>query len=87
MSIGEFAKRSQLSPKALRLYDKLGLLRPARVDADSAYRFYEQPNSSEHALYPRCVNCRFHPPISKPSSTSSQGCRRAHQRVLGGCRD
>lgn len=41
MSIGEFARRSRLSPKALRLYDKLGLLPPARVDADSGYRFYE----------------------------------------------
>jgi DNA-binding transcriptional MerR regulator len=41
MSIGEFARRSRLSPKALRLYDKLGLLRPARVDADSGYRYYE----------------------------------------------
>ena len=41
MSIGEFARRSGLSPKALRLYDKLGLLPPARVDADSGYRFYQ----------------------------------------------
>jgi DNA-binding transcriptional MerR regulator len=41
ISIGEFAKRSQLSPKALRLYDKLGLLPPARVDPDSGYRLYE----------------------------------------------
>lgn len=41
MSIGEFARRSRLSPKALRLYDKLGLLPPARVDADLGYRFYE----------------------------------------------
>jgi DNA-binding transcriptional MerR regulator len=41
MSIGEFAGRSRLSPKALRLYDELGLLPPARVDEDSGYRFYE----------------------------------------------
>lgn len=41
MSIGEFASRSQLSPKALRLYDELGVLPPARVDEDSGYRFYE----------------------------------------------
>jgi len=41
MSIGEFARRSQLSAKALRLYDELGLLPPARVDEDSGYRFYE----------------------------------------------
>ena len=41
MSIGDFARGSRLSPKALRLYDELGLLRPARVDEGSGYRFYE----------------------------------------------
>jgi len=41
MSIGEFARRSRLSAKALRLYGDLGLLAPARVDEDSGYRFYE----------------------------------------------
>jgi DNA-binding transcriptional MerR regulator len=41
MSIGEFARRSRLSAKALRLYDARGLLPPARVDEDSGYRFYE----------------------------------------------
>jgi DNA-binding transcriptional MerR regulator len=41
MSIGEFARRSRLSPKALRLYDGLGLLSPARVDELSSYRYYE----------------------------------------------
>jgi DNA-binding transcriptional MerR regulator len=41
MSIGEFARRSRLSPKALRLYDGLGLLSPARVDELSGYRYYE----------------------------------------------
>lgn len=40
MSIGEFARRSRLSQKALRLYDEPGLLTPARVDPDSGYRFY-----------------------------------------------
>lgn len=41
MSIGEFARRSRLSPKALRLYDGLGLLSPARIDELSGYRYYE----------------------------------------------
>jgi DNA-binding transcriptional MerR regulator len=41
MSIGEFARRSRLSAKALRLYDGLGLLSPARVDEVSGYRYYE----------------------------------------------
>lgn len=41
MSIGEFARRSRLSPKALRLYDGRGLLSPTRVDELSGYRYYE----------------------------------------------
>jgi DNA-binding transcriptional MerR regulator len=40
MSISEFARRSRLSPKALRLYDEMGLLPPARVDAATGYRVY-----------------------------------------------
>jgi protein phosphatase len=41
LTIGTFARASRLSPKALRLYDELGLLRPARVDPVSGYRLYE----------------------------------------------
>ena len=41
MRIGEFARRSRMSAKALRLYDERGLLAPARVDEDSGYRFYQ----------------------------------------------
>jgi DNA-binding transcriptional MerR regulator len=40
MSIGEFARLARLSAKALRLYDELGLLLPAKVDPDSGYRWY-----------------------------------------------
>jgi DNA-binding transcriptional MerR regulator len=42
LSIGAFARRTRLSPKALRLYDRLGLLRPADVDAASSYRRYRE---------------------------------------------
>jgi DNA-binding transcriptional MerR regulator len=42
LSIGEFAQRTRLSPKALRLYGSLGLLLPAQVDPDSGYRFYRE---------------------------------------------
>ena len=41
ISIGEFARRSRLSLKALRLYDKRGVLVPARVDPASGYRYYD----------------------------------------------
>ncbi|MEV0317126.1 MerR family transcriptional regulator [Streptomyces sp. NPDC050658] len=40
LSIGEFAARARLSPKALRLYDRLGLLTPAYVDRTTGYRHY-----------------------------------------------
>lgn len=39
--IGEFSKLSMLTVKALRFYEKEGLLIPARVDEWSGYRFYE----------------------------------------------
>lgn len=41
LTIGAFARAARLSPKALRLYDELGLLRPAAVDGDSGYRYYD----------------------------------------------
>ena len=42
LTIGVFARRSRLSPKALRLYDRLGILGPADVDEDSGYRRYTE---------------------------------------------
>lgn len=38
--IGEFSKLSQVTVKALRHYDRMGLLRPARVDPFTSYRYY-----------------------------------------------
>ncbi|MDH6136479.1 serine/threonine protein phosphatase PrpC [Kitasatospora sp. MAA4] len=48
LTIGAFARASRLSPKALRLYDELGLLRPVEVDPSSGYRFYH-PDQLERA--------------------------------------
>jgi DNA-binding transcriptional MerR regulator len=42
MTIGEFSRRSQLSLKALRLYERLGLLRPVAVDPGNGYRRYHE---------------------------------------------
>lgn len=50
VSIGEFARRSRLSVKALRLYDELGVLVPARVDRQSGYRYYELDQLSDARL-------------------------------------
>lgn len=48
VSIGEFARLSRLSPKALRLYDSTGLLEPARVDRATGSRHYAR-DQLEHA--------------------------------------
>lgn len=40
LTIGAFAARARLSAKALRLYDRLGLLPPAYVDEVNGYRYY-----------------------------------------------
>lgn len=40
LTIGDFAREAGLTPKALRLYDDLGLLPPAQVDQHSGYRRY-----------------------------------------------
>lgn len=39
-STGELAKICNVTPKTLRFYDKLGLLKPAMVNAQNGYRFY-----------------------------------------------
>jgi DNA-binding transcriptional MerR regulator len=38
--IGDFSRLTQVTVKALRHYDDLGLLRPAHVDRDTGYRYY-----------------------------------------------
>jgi DNA-binding transcriptional MerR regulator len=46
MTIGEFAQRSRLSAKALRLYDQLGLVVPASTDPVNGYRFYRDDHGA-----------------------------------------
>jgi DNA-binding transcriptional MerR regulator len=41
LPVGRFAKLSGLTPKMLRHYDRLGLLRPAVHDPDTGYRHYD----------------------------------------------
>ena len=41
LKIGEFSKLSHLTVKALRFYEKEGLLEPAFIDPWTGYRFHE----------------------------------------------
>lgn len=53
LSIGEFARMSGLTPKALRLYDDLGLLAPTRVDPFNGYRWYAPEQLDQARLVAR----------------------------------
>ena len=39
-TIGEFSKLGRISPRMLRYYDAMGLLRPTRI-GENGYRYYE----------------------------------------------
>src|SRR5688500_5011621 len=38
--IGEFSRIARVSCRLLRYYDELGLLKPARIQAETGYRYY-----------------------------------------------
>jgi len=50
MPIGRFARSCRLSVKALRHYDELGLLAPARVDPQSGYRYYTREQARDAVM-------------------------------------
>ena len=54
LSLGRFARAGQLSRKALRLYDELGILVPDYVDPSSGYRYYS-PGQLERARFIRML--------------------------------
>lgn len=48
-SIGEFSRINKVTPKTLRHYDRIGLLKPARIDEWTGYRYYAPEQLSEIA--------------------------------------
>ena len=53
LTIGAFARAAKLTPKALRLYDELGVLAPAAVDAENGYRYYDDSQLARARLIGR----------------------------------
>lgn len=41
LTISAFAKLSRVTPNTLRYYDEMGLLKPAEVNTDNGYRYYQ----------------------------------------------
>ncbi|MCU7726157.1 MerR family transcriptional regulator [Actinoplanes sp. KI2] len=50
LTIGAFARAARLTPKALRLYDSVGLLPPAAVDPETGYRLYDPAQIADARL-------------------------------------
>ena len=50
LRIGQFSKLAKISIKTLRYYDKIGLLKPAMIDAATSYRYY-----TEEQLHTVCL--------------------------------
>ena len=42
LKIGEFSKLSRVSVRMLRHYDEIGLLKPAKIDRFTDYRYYRE---------------------------------------------
>ncbi|TDV47052.1 MerR family transcriptional regulator [Actinophytocola oryzae] len=86
LTIGEFARASRLSAKALRLYDELGLLRPAVVDPGNGYRRYapEQLDQARLVAWLRRVGmplAEITTVVGLPAGEAAEAVRRYWERV------
>ncbi len=52
LTTGQFARQTRLTAKALRIYDEIGLLRPAEVDPSTGRRRYEAGQVAAARLSP-----------------------------------
>jgi DNA-binding transcriptional MerR regulator len=59
LTIGEFSKISKVSPKTLRYYGEIGLLKPGFVSKDSGYRYYEVSQLRDMLLISRLKQYGF----------------------------
>ena len=55
LSIGEMAKLNGVGIKALRYYEKIGLLLPAYVNKETGYRYYTLNQSAEIDIILTCI--------------------------------
>ena len=53
LSIGQFSKICMVTVKALRYYDKIGLIHPCEINEENGYRFYSEEQISEMLLINR----------------------------------
>lgn len=59
LSIGEFSRAGQVTIKTLHHYDKVNLLKPAHIDPQSGYRYYESSQIEQLLLIQRLKRYGF----------------------------
>jgi len=57
LSIGNFSKITKVSTNALRYYDEIGLLKPAHVNHDNGYRYYDTSQLETMLLISKLKSC------------------------------
>lgn len=91
LTIGRFSRETGLTVKALRLYDRRGLLSPAAVDMHSGYRYYSR-DQIERARLIMLLRGAGMPlaeiaaVLSAPGSDSSRWMRLHRERLEGNIR-
>ncbi|MET7423927.1 MerR family transcriptional regulator [Dactylosporangium sp. NPDC005555] len=81
LTIGSFARRSWLSPKALRLYERQGLLLPAAVDEHNGYRWYRAEQLETARLIARLR--RLEMPLATVAAIVAAGDPRTQAGLIG----
>jgi len=80
-SIGRFARLSGLTIGALRHYDELDLLRPARVDPETGYRSYERQQAERARTIARLRSLEM--PLEEIRAVLDQDDPMEQRRLIG----
>ena len=59
MTIKEFSQLCNCTTQTLRYYDSIGLLKPARVDQFTGYRYYENSQALEYVKIKNLQDAMF----------------------------
>lgn len=53
LTIGEIGKLTDINPKSIRYYERIGILEPARIDPETGYRYYRPEQIQKEPFYGR----------------------------------
>ena len=59
LTIGQFSKITKITTNALRYYDEIGLLKPALVNDDNGYRYYDTSQLETMLLISKLKSCHL----------------------------